>query len=225
MKYQHIVKGKFLSRPNRFIALVELEGRVEKCHVKNTGRCKELLLEGATVLLERADENSGRKTLYDLVAVYKGDMLVNIDSNAPNSVAKSYLSHLYGQDAQIFPEKRYGDSRLDFYVLKGERRIFVEVKGVTLEREGIVLFPDAPTERGTKHLRELVGALKEGYEAMVLFVVQMEGMKGFLPNDDTDPVFGRTLRQARDAGVQVRVIDCTVTRDALAAGQELPLLF
>ena len=225
MNYQHIVKGKFLSRPNRFIALVELDGRVEKCHVKNTGRCKELLLEGATVLLERAEEKGARKTLYDLVAVYKGDMLVNIDSSAPNAVAKSDLSRFYGADAVILPEQRYGDSRLDFCVLKGERRIFVEVKGVTLEREGIVLFPDAPTDRGTKHLRELMRALGEGHEAMVLFVVQMEGLKGFLPNDDTDPVFGRTLRQARDAGVLVRVIDCTVTRDALAAGKELPLLF
>lgn len=225
MNYQNIVKGKFISRPNRFIAYVEIDGREERCHVKNTGRCKELLVEGARVLLEKAPDGSGRKTLYDLVAVYKGDRLINMDSMAPNTVAKAYLKSRFGEDARIFPERTFGNSRFDFYVEKEDRRIFVEVKGVTLEKEGVVFFPDAPTKRGQKHLLELALALEEGYEAEVLFVVQMERVRGFLPNDKTDPVFGEVLRKVREKGVRVRAICCRVTENSLSPGEELPVLF
>ena len=225
MNYQRIVKGIFLSRPNRFIALVRVGEELEKCHVKNTGRCRELLTEGATVLLEKAPEGACRKTKYDLVAVYKGERLVNIDSMAPNAVAREYLSELFGSDAQILPEKTFQNSRFDFLVKKGDRRIFVEVKGVTLEEEGIVRFPDAPTLRGKKHLFELCLALEAGYEAAVLFVVQMKGVKGFLPNDQTDPAFGRELRRAAALGVQILAVDCDVREDGLTADRQVPLLF
>ena len=225
MTYKNIVKGKFLSRPNRFIAYAEIDGREEKCHVKNTGRCKELLVLGAEVYLEKAPEGSNRKTGYDLVAVKKGEMLVNIDSSAPNAAALEYLRALYGKDALIRPETTFGTSRFDFYVKKGEVRRFIEVKGVTLEEGGIVRFPDAPTVRGTKHLKELCLALEQGYEAEVLFVIQMEGMKGFLPNDQTDLDFGRALREARRAGVKVTALECAVTPQTMTITKELPLLF
>lgn len=227
MTYKNIVKGRFLSRPNRFIAYAEIDGREEICHVKNTGRCKELLVPGAEIYLEKAPEGSPRKTGYDLIAVKKGELLVNIDSNAPNAVVFEYLRALYGADARIFPEKTFGDSRFDFYVERGEERQFIEVKGVTLEEGGVVRFPDAPTLRGAKHLRELRRAALEGYSATVLFVVQMAGMKGFLPNDRTDPVFGSELRAARAAGVNIRVLECTVTSESLQInqGKSIPLLF
>ena len=225
MNYQNIVKGHFLFRPNRFIAHVEIDGREEICHVKNTGRCKELLLSGAEVYLEKAPEGSCRKTFFDLIAVKKGEMLVNIDSSAPNAAALEYLRALYGEDALIRPETTYGASRFDFYVKKGEERRFIEVKGVTLEERGVARFPDAPTVRGAKHLRELCLAVKEGYKAEILFVLQMEGMKGFLPNDGTDPDFGRELRKARQEGVRITALECAVTPDSMKITKPIPLLF
>ena len=225
MTYKNVVKGSFLSRPNRFIAYAEIDGREEKCHVKNTGRCKELLAFGAEIYLEKAPEGGTRKTGYDVIAVKKGEMLVNIDSNAPNAAALEYLRALYGKDALIRPETTFGSSRFDFYVEKGEERRFIEVKGVTLEEGGIVRFPDAPTLRGAKHLRELTLAVREGYSASVLFIIQMAGMKGFLPNDQTDPDFGRELRAARAAGVEIRALECAVTPEKMTITKPIPLLF
>lgn len=225
MTYKNVVKGRFLSRPNRFIAYAEIDGREEKCHVKNTGRCKELLTYGAEIYLEKAPEGGTRKTGYDVIAVKKGEMIVNIDSNAPNAAALEYLRSLYGKDALIRPETTFGTSRFDFYVEKGEERRFIEVKGVTLEVGGIVRFPDAPTLRGAKHLRELTLAVREGYSASVLFIIQMAGMKGFLPNDQTDPDFGRELRAARAAGVEVCALECAVTPEKMTITKPIPLLF
>lgn len=225
MTYKNVVRGRFLSRPNRFIAYAEIDGREEKCHVKNTGRCKELLTFGAEIYLEKAPEGHTRKTGYDVIAVKKGEMLVNIDSNAPNAAAFEYLRALYGKDALIRPETTFGSSRFDFYVEKGEERRFIEVKGVTLEEGGIVRFPDAPTLRGAKHLRELTLAVREGYSASVLFIIQMAGMKGFLPNDQTDPDFGRELRAARAAGVEIRALECAVTPEKMTITKPIPLLF
>ncbi|MBQ8214932.1 MAG: DNA/RNA nuclease SfsA [Clostridia bacterium] len=225
MTYKNVVKGRFLSRPNRFIAYAEIDGREEKCHVKNTGRCKELLTFGAEIYLEKAPEGHTRKTGYDVIAVKKGEMLVNIDSNAPNAAAFEYLRALYGKDALIRPETTFGSSRFDFYVEKGEARRFIEIKGVTLEEGGIVRFPDAPTLRGAKHLRELTLAVREGYSASVLFIIQMAGMKGFLPNDQTDPDFGRELRAARAAGVEIRALECAVTPEKMTITKPIPLLF
>ncbi len=227
MTYQNIVSGRFLSRPNRFIAHVEIDGKEEICHVKNTGRCRELLIYGAKVFLEKAPEGSARKTKYDLIAVYKGETLVNMDSFAPNAAAGEYLRALYGKNALILPEKTFENSRFDFYVEHGEEKLFVEVKGVTLEYDGVARFPDAPTTRGSKHLMELCKAKRAGYGAMILFVVQMKGMKGFAPNDETDPAFGRALRKARAQGVEVRALSCRVTPDSMQilAQESLPLLF
>ena len=192
MKYENIVTGKFIERPNRFIALVEMEGKVEKCHVKNTGRCRELLLPGAAVYLEKSD-NPNRKTAYDLIGVKKGELLINMDSQAPNKVVKEWLEEeIYFKDITLLkPEYRYGKSRIDFYLETAEgRRIFIEVKGVTLEEEGIARFPDAPTERGIKHIQELQQAVSEGYEAYILFVIQMKNVFQFEPNDRTHRAFG-----------------------------------
>ena len=213
-----------MKRPNRFIAEVQIDGKIQICHVKNTGRCKELLLPGATVYVERA-ENPDRKTAWDLIAVYKGDMLVNIDSAVTNAVAEEYLQSSFPDALCIKREVFFGHSRFDFYIETADRRIFAEVKSVTLENEGIASFPDAPTERGRKHLFELILAKEQGYEALLLFVVQMKGTKGFLPNDENDPAFGKALRQAKDKGVTVKVLECTVLPDELKITAELPLLF
>ena len=201
MQYRNIVEGRFLSRPNRFIAFVETEEGEQICHVKNTGRCKEFLLPGATVYLEKSG-NPERKTAWDLVAVRKGERLFNMDSSAPNAVAGEYLRACF-PDALVFkPEKVYGNSRMDFYVETAEKKYYIEVKGVTLEEGGRALFPDAPTERGLKHIRELIRAKEEGYGAVLLFVLQMKGCRGFCPNDRTDAAFGRALREARRRGIQ-----------------------
>ena len=214
MKYDVIVKGTFIDRPNRFIANVEINGKREACHVKNTGRCKELLVKGAVVYLA-ASGNPERKTRYDLVSVKKGDMLINMDSGAPNKAAGEYLRKIYGRDALIKPEKVYGQSRIDFYVeAKGEKR-FIEVKGVTLEEKGSALFPDAPTERGVKHIYELCNAVKEGYKACILFVIQMKGVKDFSPNDKTHKAFGEALRYAEKHGVEIMAVDCIVTPQSM----------
>lgn len=216
MHYQTIVQGVFLERPNRFIALVEIDGAPQICHVKNTGRCRELLIPGAQVFLEHS-VHPARKTAYDLIAVIKNGRLINMDSQAPNKAAGEWLSSggLYSEVSTLKPECPYGGSRLDFYVEGDGKRGFVEVKGVTLEQNGAVLFPDAPTSRGTKHLRELIQCVEDGLEAYVLFVIQMKGAAYFTPNDGTDPAFGQALRQAAKAGVTLLAYDCEVTPSSM----------
>lgn len=213
MRYREIVDGTFIDRPNRFIAHVEINGTVETVHVKNTGRCRELLLPGAAVRLEVSD-NPSRKTRYDLVMVYKESLgWVNMDSQAPNKVVQEWLET---QDFdEIKPEYTYGDSRIDFYMKKGKREFLMEVKGCTLEIDGIGYFPDAPTIRGVKHLRELAQASALGYECAIAFVIQMEGIIEVRPNVTTQPEFGEALEQARAAGVKVLFLPCAVGRDTL----------
>ena len=200
MKYECIVEAKFISRPNRFIAHVDIDGTEVVVHVKNTGRCKELLIPGCRVYLEKAT-NPERKTPYDLVAVDTPIGIVNIDSQAPNAVVKEWLLK---QDYDlVVPEYKYGNSRIDFYMEKGEDKYLLEVKGCTLIKDGIGYFPDAPTERGVKHLRELTVAMDKGYKAMAAFVIQVEGVTAVRPNVDTHPEFGVALKESEDAGVQI----------------------
>ena len=215
MKYPNIIRGAFIDRPKRFVAHAEINGKTETVHVKNTGRCKELLVPGAEVFLT-APGTPGRKTAYDLVAVTKPNGLtVNIDSQAPNHVAREWLERR-GFD-RIVPEYRFGDSRLDFYMEKSSERFLMEVKGCTLERGGVGYFPDAPTLRGAKHLNELAGAVKQGYNAYLAFVIQMEGVCEVCPNTDTDPAFVSALEHAVKAGVKLLFITCRVTPDSLEA--------
>ena len=215
MKYNHTVKAIFLNRPNRFIAQVLVDGVEETVHVKNTGRCKELLLPGVTVILERSS-NPSRKTKQDLIAVYKKNFgLINIDSQAPNKVA---LEWLQSQDYNyIKPEYKYGDSRIDFYMEKEDARFLMEVKGCTLELHGVGYFPDAPTERGVRHIRELIKAVHEGYHACLTFVIQMEGIDHVLPNTATHPTFTTALNEAIKAGVEIKYLLCHVKEDELIA--------
>ena len=226
MKYNAVVPGRFLARPNRFIAHVEIEGKEETVHVKNTGRCKELLVPGAIVYLQDWGENCiGRKTRFDLIAVEKGNLLVNMDSQAPNKVFAEWAAQggfVIGL-TYLKAESKWGNSRFDFYWEAGERRGFVEVKGVTLEHDGLVRFPDAPTERGVKHLEELIRAKDEGYETAVCFVIQMEGMRLFSPNDETHPQFGAALRKAAAAGVRVIAVECAVAPDTLCITKDIPV--
>lgn len=217
MKYKNIVTGTFQSRPNRFIAMVEIDGKIEKCHVKNTGRCRELLLPDAEVYLEKSG-NPQRKTAYDLTGVKKGELLINMDSQAPNKAVKEWLEEevYFKHVTFIKPECKYGNSRIDFYLETEEKRkIFIEVKGVTLEENGIARFPDAPTERGIKHIQELQQAVAEGYEAYILFVIQMKEILQFEPNDRTHQAFGDALREAQKHGVSILAYDCVVTRDSM----------
>ncbi|MBQ9754151.1 MAG: DNA/RNA nuclease SfsA [Lentisphaeria bacterium] len=216
MRYSKVTEGTFLNRPNRFIAEVEIGGELERVHVKNTGRCRELLVPGCRCYLSDS-ENPQRKTCYDLIAVQKGELLINMDSQVVNSLVEEYLKKgtLFSKEALIRREVTYGNSRFDFYIEDGSRKIFLEVKGVTLEKEGIASFPDAPTERGVKHLKELCAALKEGFESYVFFVIQMKGVKFFTPNDVTHPAFGETLRRASKEGVKIIAMDCMVTPDSL----------
>ena len=220
--YDTVLPGRFIARPNRFIARVETAAGEEICHVKNTGRCRELLVPGAEVVLAVSD-NPARKTKCDLVAVYKGGRLINMDSQAPNHVAAEGLPRLIPGLTLLRPETRFGDSRLDFYWEAGERRGFVEVKGVTLEENGIVLFPDAPTQRGTKHLRELEKCAAAGYGAAVLLVVQMGGVSYFTPNWKTDPAFADALAHARATGVEIWCYDCLVTPREMALHQPVEI--
>lgn len=228
MRYGNITKGRFLARPNRFIAHVEVKGQIEICHVKNTGRCRELLVPGVAVYLEESS-NPSRKTRYDLIAVEKetdrGPLLINMDSQAPNKVFGEWAESGAFQTelTMLRPETVYGNSRFDFYWESRLRRGFVEVKGVTLEEEGVARFPDAPTLRGVKHLEELIQARQAGYEAMVCFVIQMEGMKYLEPNDRTHPQFGAALRQAEKAGVEVLALECAVTPGELRAVRPVPV--
>lgn len=223
MRYEHIAPGTFLSRPNRFIAQVEIDGDAAVCHVKNTGRCRELLIPGAAVYLQDFGPHAtGRKTRYDLIAVKKerpgGPLLINMDAQVPNKVFAEWArAGKFRPDlALLRPETVFGASRFDFYYeTAAGLRGFVEVKGVTLEENGLALFPDAPTERGVKHLEELARAVQEGYAAHVCFVIQMAGMASFSPNDATHPAFGAALRKAVDAGVDAFAVECAVTPETL----------
>lgn len=221
MVYDKILKAKFLSRPNRFIAYVELDGRIEKCHVKNTGRCRELLVEGCTVYLEQA-KNPERKTRFDLVAVEKDGKLINMDSYAPNLAVGEFLPKLF-PDSKIRAEYKHGNSRFDFYIEDNNKRILLEVKGVTLENEGVVMFPDAPTERGSRHVSELAESIDEGYEAYLFFVVQMKGVKHFTLNDETDPKFAEAVRKASERGVKILVYDCNVTPERMEINERVEI--
>ena len=223
MKYANMVPGRFLSRPNRFIAHVEIGGKAQVVHVKNTGRCRELLTPGSRVWCQRAD-NPARKTQYDLIAVQKGPRLINMDSQAPNTAAKEWLlaGGLDGVE-NLRAETVHGDSRFDFAFTRGGRPCFLEVKGVTLETDGICAFPDAPTLRGAKHLRGLTEAAREGFGAYVLFVIQMADVVCLRPNDATDPDFAAALREAAANGVQVLAMDCAVTEDTMAIRTPVPV--
>lgn len=216
MTYENMVAGEFLDRPNRFVAHVGIRGEVCTVHVKNTGRCRELLAPGIRVWCQES-QNPARKTKFDLICVEKGDRLINMDSQAPNAAVKQWLfSGGLGELQDIRPETVHGDSRFDFAFQKDGRQCFLEVKGVTLEDAGVCAFPDAPTLRGAKHLRGLAKAAREGFGAYVLFVIQMEGAAYLHPNDATDPQFGAALREAARAGVQVLAYDCTVTPESMA---------
>ena len=219
MKYKNITYAKFLERPNRFVAYVELDGKVEKVHVKNTGRCQELLLPGSEVVLVKSD-NPARKTQYDLIAVYKNGLgWVNIDSQAPNQAVKEWLNNspaLFKNITLLKPEYTYGKFRMDFYLECGTRKILMEVKGCTLEIDGIGYFPDAPTERGVRHLYELAEAAKKGFECYIAFVIAMPGVRKVLPNVKTHPEFGTALAAAIEAGVKVLYFPCNVLPDELS---------
>ena len=222
MTYDNMTPGVFLSRPNRFIAHLEIDGAVEICHVKNTGRCRELLVPGCTVYCQRSD-NPNRKTKYDLIAVQKGERLINMDSQAPNKAAGEWLaSGGLGEISELRAEVKHGDSRYDFSFVKDGRQCFLEVKGCTLEEDGVCAFPDAPTERGAKHIRGLTKAAGEGYGAYILFVIQMSDVKYIRPHDETDPEFGKALREAAQNGVTVLAMDCAVTPDTMQI--RLPVL-
>lgn len=224
MQYSDIHKAVFLERPNRFIAHCTVDGMLETVHVKNTGRCRELLVPGATVYLEKSS-NPNRKTAYDLVTVETPFGLVNMDAAAPNQVAGELLraGAILSSPTLVQPEVRFGASRLDFYAENDRQRLFVEVKGVTLRQGEWAVFPDAPTVRGAKHMGELVQAVAQGYRAMALLIVQMGGCTAFRPNRETDPAFCRALRDAQAAGVEVRAVDCRVTPDTVTANRELPV--
>ena len=224
MHYQHVIPGRFIDRPNRFIAHVETEDGVQRVHVKNTGRCRELLLPGATVYLERGT-SPNRKTPYDLIAVEKGERLINMDSQAPNTAAGEWLrAGGLGKIENLRRETVHDDSRFDLSFVKDGRQCFLEVKGVTLEQDGICAFPDAPTERGAKHLRGLLRAAQEGYGAYVLFVIQMSPVRYLHPNDITDPGFGEALRRAAAGGVQILAVDCKVTENTMEIQHPVPVV-
>ncbi len=225
MIYRNIVEGEFLERPNRFIAYVKVAGKTERVHVKNTGRCKELLQRGVTCYLEKSDKE-GRSTGYDLIAVRKGTRLINMDSQAPNKVVGEFLKagSLFPDVKSVKPETTYGNSRFDFYVETEKEKIFIEVKGVTLEKDDVVSFPDAPSERAVKHVEELIQAKQDGYRVFVFFVIQMRDVIAFCPNDETHAAFGEALRKAQDAGVEVLAYDCEVTPESLQIRQAVPTL-
>lgn len=224
MIYKNMSRAVFVNRPNRFIANVLIDGVPAIAHVKNTGRCRELLIPGATVLVQKS-ESPTRKTAYDLISVYKGERLVNIDSAAPNRVFSEWLQAggLGRIPTLLKPEQRFGDSRFDFYFEQGERRAFAEVKGVTLEENGVARFPDAPTQRGVKHLLGLMDCLKQGYEAYAIFIIQLQGVSYFEPNRNTHLVFAETLEQAERTGVRLLALDCRVTEEGLTAGESVEI--
>ena len=222
MHYDNMTPGLFLARPNRFVAHVQIDGQVEICHVKNTGRCRELLVPGCTVYCQRSG-NPNRKTKFDLIAVRKGERLINMDSQAPNKAAGEWLAAGgLGDISELRAEVKQGDSRFDFSFVKDGKRCFLEVKGCTLEQDGVCAFPDAPTERGAKHIRGLTRLVQEGYGAYILFVIQMADVKYIRPHDETDPEFGRALREAAKNGVTVLAMDCAVDVDRMEV--RLPVL-
>ncbi len=227
--YKNVVKASFKERKNRFIGYVELNDEIAEVHIKNTGRCKELLLPNATVFLSISD-NPERKTKYDLIAVEKQisdnkTLLINMDSQAPNCAVKEWLltGNLFEDGSKIFSEVKKGNSRFDFYAESGNRKTFIEVKGVTLEKDGIALFPDAPTERGVKHINELIECVKEGYEAYIIFVIQMKGIKFFKPNEDMHKEFADTLRNAYRNGVKVLAVDCVIGLNSMKIDSFVPV--
>lgn len=223
MKYKEVQKAKFIARPNRFIARVKLDGEEINVHVKNTGRCAELLVPGCTVYLEKG-QNPARKTPYDLIAVEKGQTLINMDSAAPNAAVGEWLAEGgIGPLDELRAEYKLGDSRFDFYARKGEEKILVEVKGCTLEQDGLAMFPDAPTQRGLKHVKELTAYAKEGWKCFVLIVIQMKGIHTFRPNWATQPEFGEALRQAAQAGVTLLAMDCVVAPDSMKLDKPVPI--
>ena len=224
MEYANMVPGIFLNRPNRFVAHVEIDGMPETVHVKNTGRCRELLIPGARVWCQRSD-NPARKTRYDLISVEKGKRIINMDSQAPNTAAKEWLlSGGLGEITGLRPETVHGDSRFDFSFVKDGRQSFLEVKGVTLETDGVCAFPDAPTERGAKHLRGVGQAAREGVGGCVLSVIHTAEVKYLHPNDLRDPAFGKALREAAANGVQVLAVDCDVTPGTMTVGRPVPVV-
>ena len=225
MRYLNVISGRFLARPNRFVAKVQINGQIETVHVKNTGRCRELLVPGTTVYLAEGT-NPARKTRYDLIAVEKAGRIINMDSQAPNQVFREWAAagKFLPDVTAVRGEYQYGASRLDFCLETEKGLHLVEVKGVTLEDDNAARFPDAPTERGIKHIRELQRAVAEGLEATLVFVVQMEGIQSVAPNDETHPAFGAALREAAAAGVRVCAYDCTVTPDSLCIRQEVPVI-
>ena len=222
MHYENMEPAVFISRPNRFVAYVEQAGKQEICHVKNTGRCRELLIPGAELYVQRSD-NPARKTALDLISVKKGAQWVNMDSQAPNKAAAEWLKNggLGTKEILVRPEYKYENSRFDFYLETEGRKAFMEVKGVTLEEDGTARFPDAPTERGVQHIRELMRCLDDGYEAYILFVIQMKGVHAFEPNDRTHPAFGETLREAAGKGVRILAYDCLVKPDEMTIAQRI----
>lgn len=226
MRYENIVTGIFVDRPNRFIAHVEINGKREVCHVKNTGRCRELLVPGCTVFLQYVN-HSARKTAYDVIGVRKASngRIINMDSQAPNKVVREWLESggLIEGMTLLKPEKQYGLSRFDFYAEAGNRKIFIEVKGVTLEQDGVARFPDAPTQRGIKHMLELQDAVNHGWEAALIFVIQMKGIRFFEPNYDTHPEFGETLKQISQGGVRIIAMDCVVKPDSMVIDQPVEI--
>lgn len=224
MKYKKIVEARFVNRPNRFIANVELNGELINVHVKNTGRCRELLIPGVSVILEESD-NLSRKTKYDLVCVKKAGRWINMDSQLPNKAAAQWLREggFFEEEIQVFTERKYGNSRFDLYIESEKRKAFMEVKGVTLEENGIARFPDAPTERGIKHLKELIRCMEDGYEAYVLFVIQMKGISSFEPNWERHREFAEVLCEAAEKGVHVLTYDCEVTEDEMIISNPVPV--
>ncbi len=225
MIYEKIKEGIFISRPNRFIATVQVDGEVQICHVKNTGRCKELLIEGVKVILSVCPSPS-RKTAYDLIAVYKNGVLINIDSQAPNKVVEEWLrAGNYFQNITLLrPEYTYGSSRFDFYIETDTDKILVEVKGVTLEEKGVVMFPDAPTERGVKHIKELMSAAQRGYKTHLFFIIQMDSCKYFTPNSKTHKAFADALKVASAQGVTVTALTCHTTPNSLTVSHKAPIV-
>ena len=225
MKYNEITKGIFVDRPNRFIANVIIDDKPYVCHVKNTGRCRELLVKGCTVYLEKSG-NPQRKTPYDIVAVQKGSRLINMDSQAPNKAVKEWLEDKlpFGKGMKVFPEKTFGKSRFDFLLESSRgKKLYLEVKGCTLETDGVVKFPDAPTQRGVKHIHELIECRKNGFDAALLILVQMDNVKYFTPNYETDPEFGEAVKQAKKAGVRLMCYDCAVTPDSMTVGKPVKI--
>ncbi len=224
MKYKRIKKAVFISRPNRFIAEVDIDGKKETVHVKNTGRCKELLVPGTDVILEESD-NPNRKTKYDLICVKKQERLINMDSQVPNKAAMEWIANggFFPEKVKIKGEQTYGNSRFDLYIESPMRKAFMEVKGVTLEEDNVVRFPDAPTLRGIKHVEELIRCISDGYEAYLLFVIQMKGVKYFEPNWSTHPEFGEVLIKAKEAGVKILARDCIITENTIDIKDEVPI--